>query len=257
MSSNDEPALRRLRIDQIFEGVDDARNAGQGELTFILRCLVLALSFLIVFSGCSTYSHPSYSGRPVPVPKIETMPIWRTEGLVTVGVDPYIQLDRQKEVFDDDLEKAKILPIYLLVRNSGERPLSLRHADIKLEFPNGLQSLLDDSETVLQWTGRDPTKSAKLQAAGAARLFFLFPLIPLFIAQKKAIDARIADYASRVADYKEKDFKDVKLGKDESAHGFVYYTYTYGIPTKGKLVLRFVDETDGSDFVIRVPVSEQ
>src|SRR5262245_60523799 len=115
-----------------------------------MRYLALALSVLMV-SGCATYS-----GRPVIVPKIEAMPVWRTEGPVTVGVDPYVQVERQKEVFDDDLVKAGVLPIYLLVRNSGERRLSLRHADIKLEFPNGLQCLLDDSETVLRMLGRWP-----------------------------------------------------------------------------------------------------
>jgi hypothetical protein len=96
-----------------------------------MRYLALALSFLMLFPGCAT----SYMGRPVPVPKIETMPVWRTEGSVTVGVDSYIQPDRQKEVFDDDLEKAGVLPIYLLIRNSGKRPLSLRRSDITLELP--------------------------------------------------------------------------------------------------------------------------
>jgi hypothetical protein len=95
-----------------------------------MRYLALALSFLMVFSGCSTFW---YSGRPVPVPKIEAMPVWRTEGPVTVGVDPYLQPDRQRKVFGENLEE-EMLPIYVLVKNNGERPLSLRHADIKLEF---------------------------------------------------------------------------------------------------------------------------
>jgi hypothetical protein len=114
-----------------------------------MRYLALALSFLMV-PGCSTFS---YSGRPVTVPKIETTPISRTEGPITVGVDPYIQPDRQKEVFDDDLEKAGVLPIYLLVKNNK---LSLRRrseiplVDIALEFPNGYQ--IKQKQSSACWT---------------------------------------------------------------------------------------------------------
>jgi hypothetical protein len=71
----------------------------------------------------------------------------------------------------------------------------------------------------------------------------LFPLIPFAIAgavaEKRATEARIADYLN-------KEFKDVVLSKDASAHGFVFFmppgTLWF---TKGRLVLHFVDETDG------------
>jgi hypothetical protein len=208
------------------------------------RYLALALSLLMV-SGCATYS-----GRPVTVPKIEAMPVWRTEGPVTVGVDLYSQPDRQKEVFDDDLIKAGVLPIYLLVRNSGERPLSLRHSDINLEFPNGLQCLLDDSETVLRMLGSWPQRQGSREELAA--LLILWPLLPAIIANKKATDKATE---ARITDYMNQEFKDVILGKDSSAHGFVYYTFTYGSPTNAKLVLRFVDETEGTSFVVRVPMT--
>jgi hypothetical protein len=95
--------------------VRNTRHTDEGEVTS-MRYLALALSFLMVFR-CSTFS---YSGRPVPVPKIETMPVSRTKGPITIGIDPCIQTDRQKE-FDDDLAKEGVPPIYILVRNSGER----------------------------------------------------------------------------------------------------------------------------------------
>jgi len=80
----------------------------------------------------------------------------------------------------------------------------------------------------------------------------LIPLIPFVIAgsavEKKAIAARIADYL-------DKEFKNVKLSKDDSTHGFIYFMPSNGSEAlKGKLVLNFVDETDGSDFVVRVPL---
>jgi hypothetical protein len=73
-----------------------------------------------------------------------------------------------------------------------------------------------------------------------------FPLVPFLIVSKEA----------QKTDYLNKEFKDVVLNRDASAHGFVYYTFTYGTPTKSKLVLRFVDETDGTSFVVRVPLIE-
>jgi hypothetical protein len=212
------------------------------------RYLALALSFLMV-SGCSTYS---YSGRPVTVPKIETMPSWRTEGPITVGVDPYIQTDRQKEVFDDDLEKAGVLPIYLLVKNRGEKNLSLRRSDIALELPDGSQISSVQSETVLRMLGRWPTSGSSGGAPFLGRelpaAIALLPLaIPLALADSRAREARTADYT-------EKEFKDAVLRKNVSAHGFVYLTTPSTVWVESKLVLCFVDETDGTSFVVRVPL---
>jgi hypothetical protein len=226
------------------------------------RYLALASSFVLV-SGCSTLS---YSGRPVPVPKIETMPVWRTEGPVTVGIDTYIQPERQKEVFDDDLEKAGVLPIYLLIKNHGERAVSLRRRseipleDIALELPDGSQiSSPIPSETVLRMLGRLPPSGGSGQLSGleTREMLYvathLFPLIPFAIAggvaANKATEARITDYLN-------KEFQNIKLNKDESTHGFVYLTIPVTYWGESQLVLRFVDE-NGTDFVVRVPVIEQ
>jgi hypothetical protein len=225
-----------------------------------MRHLALCLSFLMV-SGCSTLS---YSGRPVPVPKIEAMPVWRTEGSVTIGVDAYIQPARQKEVFDDDLEKAGVLPIYLLIKNHGERPLSLRRrseiplADIALELPDGNQiSFSVPSETVLRMLGRIPPSGGGAYMSGkdVGEMLYvaihLFPLIPFAIAAGVAADRATE---ARITGYLDKEFKNIKLNKDESTQGFVYLTIPVTYWGESKLVLRFVDETDGSDFVVRVPV---
>src|SRR5262245_58769731 len=210
------------------------------------RYLALALSFLTVFSGCSTYS-----ARPVNASKIDVMPFWRTEGPITIGVDPYIQTDRQKEVFDADLEKAGVLPIYVLIKNNSDRSLSLRHEDITLEYPSGYQISPVQTDTVLRMLGRKP--SIGLAIVGALGFGGFYPLIPFAVAGAM-VEKRVAD--TQGADYLNKEFKDVVLSKDESAHGFIYLMPpSSGLEAlKGKLILHFVDET-GSDFVIRVPVS--
>jgi hypothetical protein len=219
------------------------------------RYLALALSLLMV-SGCSTMS---YSGRPVPVPKIEAMPVWRTEGPVTVGVDPYVQQDRQREFFDADLRKVSVLPIYLLIKNNGDRPLRLRRADtnldITLEPLIGQKTWLMNPEAVLQLlyphtSGRGDSFDISAQDLGGVITLFLLPLI---IAGTKGAESAAA---ARLADYKEKEFKNVKLNKDESTHGFVFFYRPLSGPyhEKGKIVLHFVDETDGSAFTVRVPM---
>jgi hypothetical protein len=239
----------------------------------LLRYLALALSFLMV-SGCTFL----YSGRPVPVPKIETMPVSRTEGPVTIGVDPYIQPERQKEVFDDDLKKAGVLPIYLLIKNNGERPISFRRrsemplADIALELPDGMQISPIQTDTVLRQLGGDrfarmldkmrfglpqDERSKHERSKDIAMAFLLFPLIPIFLPGMVGIEVENSAIEARINDYMKKEFKDVKLNKDESTHGFVYFMPS-STPwaMKGKLLLRFED-TDGTDFVVRVPVIEQ
>jgi hypothetical protein len=219
-----------------------------------MKCyLALALSFLIVFSGCATY-------RPlINVSKIEVKPFWRTEGLVTIGVDPYIQTDRQKEVFDDDLEKAGVLPIYLLVKNNSDQSMSLRHEDIVLEYPSGYKISLVQIDTVLRILDRknDYRPSIPIIVLGAIGLGGFYLLVPFVFAgaiiEKKIVETKVAE-----TDYKEKVFKDVKLNKDESIQGFVFFMPpSSGLEAvKGKLNLHFVNETDGTSFVVQVPLGE-
>src|SRR5262245_10708509 len=218
------------------------------------RHLALSLSALIAFPGCM-----SYTARPMPLQKTVAMPYSRVENSVMVAVDPYIQADRQKEVFSDELKG--MLPLYLFVENRGDQKLSLNRSNIALEVTDGRQiSPAAQSEAVLRLLGKWPSPpSGRMSGKDLGEALYvgmaLFPLIPFAIAgavaENRATEARIADF-------KEKEFKDAKLGKDDSTHGFVFFMPPAGTLwfTKARLVLRFVDETDGSDFVIRVPVSE-
>jgi hypothetical protein len=205
------------------------------------RYLALSLSALIAFPGCM-----SYTARPMPVPKTVAMPYSRVENSVTVAVDPYIQPDRQKEVFNDELKG--MLPLYLFVENRGDRKLSLNRSTIALEFPDGSQISPIQTETVLQRLGK--MASTTSGHCGGSCLRDVGLVLPL-LASKRASEAQLADYM-------EKEFKDVVLSKDASAHGFVFFIQPSGTLwfTKVRLALRFVDEADGSSFVVRVPVSE-
>jgi hypothetical protein len=218
------------------------------------RYLALSLSALIAFPGCM-----SYTARPMPVPKTVAMPYSRVENSVMVAVDPYIQPNRQKEVFSDELKG--MLPLYLFVENRGDRKLSLNRSTIALEFPDGSQISPIQTEKVLrildQKPGQSDTGSHKDMAIAIQLGILLSPVILLLIpfaiaAEKRATEARIADYTN-------KGLKDLVLGKGDSTHGFVFFIPPAGTLwfTKVRLALLFVDETDGTSFVIHVPMSEQ
>ena len=224
------------------------------------RYLASCLSVLIVFPGCA-----SYTARPAPAPKIVAMPFSRIENSVMVAVDPYIQPDRQMEVFDADLKKSGVFPLYLLVENRGDRELYVQRSTIVLEVPDGRQISPVQSEKVARELERKPTAGGGGGGGGGvgggpggAFGLVVIGLILLAIdylavkpAEKKANEARIADYMN-------KDFHDVVLSKNALAHGFVYFMPPAGTlwSTKARLALRFVDKKDGASFVIRVPVSE-
>ncbi len=214
------------------------------------RLLALSLSVLIVIPGCV-----SYTFQPPPVPGVVTMPFSRIENSVIVAVDPYIQSDRQEEVFDRDLKKLGVLPLYLLVENRGDRELSLDRAAIVLELPDGRQiGRLDATAAAPKFVSVSFPLGLFLHSLGTNPV--TIPVALLFLpvirdAQKSALEALRTDYMNT-------ELRDVVLDKDASAHGFVYFlppsgTLWYG---KARLAQRFVNKTDGTSFVIRLPVSE-
>ena len=214
------------------------------------RYLSLCLSVLMVFPGCA-----SYTARPASAPKMAAMPFLRIENSVMVAVDPYIQPDRQREVFDAELMKTLgVLPLYLSVENRGERELSLERSAIALELPDGRQISSVQSETVAR---RLEVKHAVSKGGGGGLgalgvgLIEGLSVLAANAAEKRATEARVADYGN-------KEFQDVVLSKNASAHGFVYFMPPAGTlwSTKARLALRFVDKKDGTSFAVRVPVSE-
>jgi hypothetical protein len=115
----------------------------------ILICSV----FLITSGGCA-----SYTAKPVPVPEFGAMPARYMERDIRIGVDPYIEAERQAAVFDIDLGKCRVLPIQLLVQNQGKRALWVRSTEVRLDFADGTQLRPIDVFTV-----------GRCGSAGAAR----------------------------------------------------------------------------------------
>ena len=120
-----------LIISRLYRAYASRRNAAD-ESYALARLAIESIRMPGNSDGCATYT-----ARPAPAPKIAAMPFSRIENSVMVAVDPYIQPDRQKEVFDAELKG--VLPLYLLVENRGDQKIFLSRSDIALEIPDGRQ----------------------------------------------------------------------------------------------------------------------
>ena len=204
------------------------------------RSMALCTTILFVFMGCVLYS-PTAN----PVPKIETMPVSRSADLVTVGADPFVQKDRQKAVFNAELDDVGVLPIQVLVRNDGDRILWVRPSDITLTLPDGNQihSSRAAAVTALKDTGSG-------EVVGGLILFGAVGAIGASSSREQVRSARLKDYQS-------KEFPDVTLNKNEWAHGFVFFIPPRGTKSFSHAVLnvRLVDNTARLAFVIQVPLT--
>lgn len=201
--------------------------------------LALLLSIVVPLTGCASYAPTS-----APIPKGSDMAVWATEGDLEVGVDPYVQKDRQKAVFDADLSGEGVLPIQIYVKNRGDRALLVRRSDMALVFPDGGEIRPAGATAV----------SAKMESiggvVGATLAFGLIGFLVSSSAKDKAQAARLADYQS-------KEFQDSTLLKDDAAHGFVYFIPPPGTQTfnEATLRLRVVDTKEATSVVVSLPLS--
>jgi len=191
----------------------------------------LSALVLISVAGCS-----SFTPGAAPVPKPSSMPVWRVEGFVGVGADPYVQAERQNAVFDAELNEVGVLPIQVFIQNHGDRPVVIRSSDMRLVLPSG--------RTV------DPS--------GATEVVVKMEKHPVLFRFGSAGVGHVFEMRDRRADYLRKKFGDVVLGKEESVHGFVYMIPPRGpfsdVIREATLSVRFVDPENATSFVVNVPL---
>jgi hypothetical protein len=53
------------------------------------------------------------------------------EGMLSIGVDPRVQAERQEQNFAAGLSVAAMMPIQVIVRNSGERSVRIAAENFK------------------------------------------------------------------------------------------------------------------------------
>ena len=214
------------------------------------KALALCLSGSIALTGCA-----SYVALPAPIPTSDVMPAWRIEGAVAVGADLYVQPERLEAVFGRDLRKVGVVPIQVLVQNSGERQYWLQRSAIALELPDGTQmNPVRATEVAVMEPPHPPRSIAANIALGA----LLIPFIPILI-YPALIDVQLSDASRRQrrTDYWSKELVDVVLGENESVHGFVFFVLPPGTQAlnEATLVLNIVDIAEARRFMIRLPQS--
>lgn len=177
-----------------------------------------------VLSGCASYEP---SSAPVPAP---TAGDWYEAAGLAASVDPYMDVERQKKVFDADMNAADVIALQVSVENRTSRSQVVRPSDMML--------ILNDDRAF-----SPASVSAAVNKVGESGSVvgatIAFGLIGYLVASDKEDSARTA----RAEDYREKAFKDVTLASGDKANGFVFF-----IPPKGTepfddatLRVRFVD----------------
>lgn len=204
------------------------------------RAVALLVCASILVSGCA-----SYTTTTLAVPGSGEMRAQKAESDVLVGADPYVQVERQKAVFDADLGGEDVIPVRLLVRNDSARRLLVRPSSMTLALPDGAQIPSAGATAV----------AAKLdQGVGEVIGWGIaFGIIGMLAASANKDSVR----AARLQDYRSKELPEVSLAKGESAHGFVFFIPPRGTNPFGEATLsvRFVDVAEGTSFDLRVPLT--
>jgi len=215
--------------------IAEARRPGLAVALFGLMLLVLTL-----FAGCA-----SYTAKPVPVLKADAMPLSRIEGAVTIRIDPYFDVQRQKAVFDENLSDEDVLAVQVHVQNTGPGRVVLQPSEMAIEFPDG-RSLLPSSAAMvaMKVTGG----SGSLIGSGIA-----FGAVGFAVAWH----AREKAKAERIKDYGNKELQTVTLSQDESKHGFVFFIGPPNLTFReGTLTIRFVEAEGAATKVVRLPLAK-
>jgi hypothetical protein len=185
----------------------------------------------------------SYKGGALPVPSVGTMLGWRVDGDVGIGADPYAQAERQKLVFDANLAKDGILAVHVLVQNQAGRGLTVRASEMSLTLPDGRHIAAAPSELVAMKVGEE--ESVLGWTLG-------FGLIGYLASSRAEEQARTA----RIDNYRDKQFPEVTLTPQQTAHGMVFFIPPPATPAfdQAVLVVRLLDAEQQSTLA-RVPLS--
>ena len=205
----------------------------------IPRGLALVVALSLTLEGCASYSPTS-----APVPRAVTMPVSRTEGNLLIGVDPHVQSDRQKVVFDGNLSEAGILPIQIGLENQGGRRLLIRRTDMMLVLPSGQR---------LSPAGASAAASRMESIGGVVGAAIAFGISGYLAASSAEEKARTA----RLVDFRNKELREDAIGKGESTHGFVFFIPLAETPafTEATLILRVVDVEEGTGTLVSLPLT--
>lgn len=220
----------------------------------LIKTILLTVGLISLLAGCS-----SYRVKESPVAKLEAMPYTQTEGIIVIGVDPYVQPNRAKALFGEDLLAVAVIPLQVVVRNLGERPVRIEAKNFKL--------LLPGEEVVAPRPG---SEVAALFSPQTGILDHASTGIGLIGRLGGAIGGSVANvvggvvsesvkgsqqevFLARQQDYTWKELKSVTLGRNESTRGFLFFSLPAGTAAfnDATLILN-IYETDTKTTSIKV-----
>jgi hypothetical protein len=161
----------------------------------------------------------------------------KTVGDITLEAYPFIQAERQKMVFGDDLWALAVLPVHVMVKNYGEGPVPIEVRHFKLTLPN--------AEVITPRSAAEVTAGLAAQGGALGRVgsgLAHFGLGPI-----GALAGPIGGIAGAVASglfglyrsnastareetYSRSEFKDAMLGKDQFSRGFIFFMLPVATP---------------------------
>ncbi len=194
------------------------------------RLLPMNLFFLAPFA----VSCASYTSHPPTLLRVQYAAVSEEKQGLAMGVTPYLDVNKSKEIFDADVKQVGILPLQLVVRNKHQKRITIRKNDFILKLSGGEEYAPAPTDSVV----------ARLEShAGVIGWTVAFGFYG-YIASSAQKDK--GDKLRR-ADFRKKQFTDTNLGFQESARGFLFYFVPDDMKEiKGaKLLGRAVDESTG------------
>ncbi len=203
---------------------------------------VLTVTLILAYF---TVSCASYTAKSLAKPAIESSAASMGEQDLRVGVTPYVEAKKAKEVFDADLKEARILALEVLVSNSGTRRLTVRKSDFLLKLPAGKEYTPARGEDV----------ATRLESFGGVVgwtvAFGLVGLLASSIAKNKADTARRTDFGG-------KELHDATLFSGEAAHGFLFFLIPDDVRDlrNASLVVKGIDDVNAARIEVEVPLGD-
>lgn len=184
-----------------------------------------------------------YTPKTVPIPAMESAAVSREVQGLQVGVTPYVEAEKTRQIFDADLKKARILALQVLVRNNGQRRMTLRTDDFILHLP----------------AGKAYTRAAAVDAASrldrSAGWGWILIGNPGYQQIRGATE--LAN-SHRQADFGRKEFHDVPLHSGDAAHGFLFYLIPDDVRElrNASLVVKATDDVPAASISVELPLGD-
>ncbi len=205
-------------------------QARQFSVGLLASLLVLSL---ILLSACSKPAEVKQSVR-----------YSKTEAMLAMEADPFVQTDRQEMVFGEDLLAMSVLPVLVKVQNNGDKPVPIEARRIKLILPSQLAIPSHSAVELTKWLASQGNILGQV-GMGAGQLGlgqlgqFAGPYGGIAVAIMSGLYGMYKNNAAKTRDatYNQGEFKDVTLAKNQSVQGIVFFILPKNTPAFNEATL--------------------